>query len=309
MTQLNFNARTVAPNSGTPDPVPAGWYNVMIDQSEEKPTGNGNGAYLELRFNVLDGQYAGRKLFHRLNLKNQNAQAVEIAFGQLSAICHAVNVMDVPDSQVLHGIPLKVKVAVRAGGPKLDKQTGQPTGEMYEPSNDIKKFENINADTSGAGVSQPQGPQHGAPTGYQQPQFTPPPAQPPAQYAPQGGFGQQPQGAPQYAQQPPQGAPAYGQPPQGFQAQPPAQAPAQQPWQGQPAQQPQGQGMPQGAPQGSQPWQGAGQAQPPAQQPQGGAPAQPWQNGGQQPQAQQPAFQAQQPAQGGQLPPWQQPRQ
>lgn len=302
MTALNFNARTVAPNSGTPDPVPAGWYNVMIDQSEEKPAGSGNGSYLELRFNVLDGQYAGRKLFHRLNLKNQNAQAVEIAFGQLSAICHAVNVLDVPDSQVLHGIPLKVKVKVRQGGPKLDKQTGQPTGEMYEPSNDISKFDNINADTSGANVQQPAGPQHGAPTGYAPPPFQAPPQGQPQGYAPQGG-GFAPQGQPQGGFQP-----------QYQPQQPPAQQPpAQQPWQGQPAQQPQGGGQPQGVPQGSQPWQGAGQpqgqpqAQPPAQQP--------WQGGGQpqggytaQPPAQQPQQQFQ-PQGGGQLPPWQQPRQ
>lgn len=307
MAQLNFNARTVAPATGVMDPVPAGWYNVMIEASEEKPTSGGNGSFLELKLNILDGQFQGRKLFHRLNLKNPNAQAVEIAYKELSAVCHAVNVLDVPDSQVLHGIPLKVKVSVRAGGPKM--ANGVPTGEMYEPSNEIKRFANINEDVSnsrvGGATAQPQGPAVGQPTGYQQPGFQA--QQPPAQQ-PQG-YGQQP--AQGYGQQPAQG---YAQQPQGggytVQGQPPQGQPAQ-PWANQPAQgyTP---GAPQGLPQpGQQPAQGYAQqppAQPPAQQPQQPAQgSQPWQNGGpgfQQPQGQAPQGQPQ-----GQLPPWQQPRQ
>jgi hypothetical protein len=308
MAQLNFNARTVEPATGVMDPVPAGWYNVMIEASENKPTSSGNGEFLEIKMNVLDGQFQGRKLFHRFNLKNPNQQAVEIAYKELSAVCHAVNVLDVPDSQVLHGIPLKVKVSVRAGGPKM--ANGVPTGEMYEASNEIKRFANINEDTSGSKVAgaPAAGPQVQQPTGYQQPGFQ---AQPPAQQPPQGyappaqGYGQPPQG---YApQQPPAGGyTVQGQPPQGQPAQPWANQPAQGYTPGapqglpQPGQQPQGY-APQGQPQ--QP-----PAQPPQQPPQG---SQPWNQGAQQPpqgyapQGQQPQGQ---PQVNTQLPPWQQGR-
>ena len=49
MAQLNFNATNVEPDAGTPVPVPAGVYNVMVDESDVKPTANGSGAYLHVR--------------------------------------------------------------------------------------------------------------------------------------------------------------------------------------------------------------------------------------------------------------------
>jgi hypothetical protein len=126
MAQLNFNAADVPPNDVL-EAIPAGWYNVMIDYSETKPTKNGRGSYLELSLKVLDGPYAGRKVFDRLNLQNDNAQAVEIAYRQLSAYCHATGVIQVQDSQQLHGIPFMAKIAIETDS------TGQ-----YEPSNKVK---------------------------------------------------------------------------------------------------------------------------------------------------------------------------
>jgi hypothetical protein len=232
MAQLNFDASQVAPDTGGGDPVPAGWYNVMIDESEMKPTKAEGGLRLSLRFTIMDGQYANRKVFTGLNLKNANPVAQEIAYKQLSAICHAVGVMQVQDSQQLHGRPLKIKVKVKAA-----------QGD-YEASNDITAYKNINEQVDGPAAG-------GAPTGA--PWAT---AQAPApQAAPWAG---QPAAAPvapaqQFAPQQPapaQAAPAW-QPPAAQQpwAQAPAQAPApqfQQPVQ-QPAQQFQ-QPAPQAAP-------------------------------------------------------------
>lgn len=109
MTQLNFNATQVEPQQAF-QPIPAGWYTVMMTGSEMKPTKDKTGSYLACEFTVIDGQYAKRKLFTNLNLQNQNPVAVEIAQQQLSAICHAVGVLVVQDSQQLHGRPLMVKV-------------------------------------------------------------------------------------------------------------------------------------------------------------------------------------------------------
>src|SRR4051812_18023394 len=126
---LNFDATTVEPDAGF-EVIPPGWYNVAIDQSEMKPTKDGAGAYLELRFNVLDGQYHNRKLFTRLNLKNTSQEAVEIAQKQLSAICHAVGVLRPAKSEELHGIPLKGKVKIR------------PAKGDYEASNEFNAYKN-----------------------------------------------------------------------------------------------------------------------------------------------------------------------
>ena len=129
---LNFDARTVAPNEAF-EPIPAGWYNGKIVESEMKATANGQGAFLALTIQIIDGQYANRKVFDRLNLQNQNAVAQEIAYRTLSAICHATGVIQVTDSSQLHGIPMQVKVSLRPAGPGND-------GKMYEANNEVKGY-------------------------------------------------------------------------------------------------------------------------------------------------------------------------
>lgn len=264
MAQLNFDATQHTPDTGF-ETIPAGWYNAMIDESELKPTRDGSGAYLQVRFNVMDGQYAGRKVFTRLNIRNMNPTAQEIAFKQLSAIAHAVGVLQVQDSAQLHGAPLKIKVKVRKD------TTGQ-----YEDSNEISAFKNINETVdmaspvaaSGFAASNGFAPQTSQPmnTGFQQPAAQQAPVQQVAQ----------PWAQPAAQQQAPQ------------------QAPAQQQWQ-QPAQQQQAPVEQQPA---AQQWQQPASAQPWAAAPQG----QPMQT--QQPvtQQQQPA-QQQHPAQSA-TPPW-----
>lgn len=132
MATLNFDATSVEPNSGF-EVLPAGWYNAMIDESEMKPTKDGSGAYLNLRYSIMGGRHNGQKVFQRLNLRNANPTAQEIAYKQLSAICHAIGLMQVQDSTQLHGQPLKIKLKVRKD------QTGQ-----YEDTNEISAVKNIN---------------------------------------------------------------------------------------------------------------------------------------------------------------------
>ena len=112
MATINFNANEVEPLSGF-DPIPAGKYQAVITESEEKATKNGGGTYLQLTFEIIDGEYKGRKVWERLNLANPNAQAVAIARGRLSAICRAVGVMTPRDSIELHNLPLTITVRLR----------------------------------------------------------------------------------------------------------------------------------------------------------------------------------------------------
>ena len=120
----NFDANTVDPASSF-DPIPAGKYIAAITESEMKPTKNGNGHYLELTFDILDGQYKGRNVWARLNLDNPNATAVQIARGELSAICRAVGVIQPQDSIELHNLPLSIKVTC-----KKREDTGEITNEI-----------------------------------------------------------------------------------------------------------------------------------------------------------------------------------
>ncbi|MBN2583677.1 MAG: DUF669 domain-containing protein [Planctomycetes bacterium] len=130
MANLNgFDASQVEPTASF-DPIPAGKYLAAITETEMKPTKNGSGSYLQMTFTVLDGEYKNRVLWARLNLNNPNATAVKIARSELSAICHAVGVMQPRDSVELHNIPLLITVKV-----KKREDTGELTNEIkgYEP--------------------------------------------------------------------------------------------------------------------------------------------------------------------------------
>ena len=127
MAQINFNANDVEPAS-TFDPLPAGKYLAVITSSEMKPTKSGVGKYLELTFQVIEGEFKNRILWARLNLENPNTTTVKIAKAELSAICRAVGVMAPKDSCELHNLPLQVTV-------KIKKRTD--TGELV---NEVKGY-------------------------------------------------------------------------------------------------------------------------------------------------------------------------
>jgi len=123
----NFNASQVEPANAF-EALPAGKYVAAITESEMKPTKNGSGSYLQLTFTILEGECRNRVLWARLNLNNSNATAVKIARGELSAICHAVGVLQPRDSTELHNLPLIVTV-------KCKKRT-----DVDEIVNEIKGY-------------------------------------------------------------------------------------------------------------------------------------------------------------------------
>jgi len=122
-----FNALEIQPQS-TYEPIPADWYKCVIANAEEKPNSKKTGAYLELRIEVIDGQYQGRLVFDRLNLINPNSVAVDIARRSLASIAKAISV-DVKDSVELLDKPLMVKLAVR------------PAENGYDASNEVKGYD------------------------------------------------------------------------------------------------------------------------------------------------------------------------
>ncbi len=90
--------------------LPDGDYVAVIDQSEEKTTKRGDGSYLELRFEIIEGSFNARKLWTRLNLKNPSEKAVQIAKAELGAICKAVGVLQPEHAYDLHDKPLVLRV-------------------------------------------------------------------------------------------------------------------------------------------------------------------------------------------------------
>jgi hypothetical protein len=137
MAQFNFDASQIAPQAST-GPLPAGVYLAHIVESDVQPLKSGNGEGLKLTFEIIDGQLKGRKVWENLNIRHSSEDTQRIAQSQLSALCHAVNVIKLMDTAALHFKPVRINVTVR-------EAVGQ-----YKASNNIKGYEAV-----GAGISAP----------------------------------------------------------------------------------------------------------------------------------------------------------
>jgi len=121
-----FDAATVEPATAF-EAIPAGKYLAVLVNSEQKPTKSAQGSFLELTFEVIEGEFKGRKVWARLNLDNPSPMAVKIARAELSALCRAVGVLMPKDSAELHNLPLLITV----------KQKADENGEVR---NEVKGF-------------------------------------------------------------------------------------------------------------------------------------------------------------------------
>lgn len=127
MPELNFNAPDVDP-IGSFEVLPIGEYLVAITASSQDVNKKGTGQLLQFTFDVIDGEYKGRKLFERLNVINVNETAQKIAQQSLSAICYVTGVMHPKHSEELHGKPFRVRVGIR------------PAKGEYSESNNILEY-------------------------------------------------------------------------------------------------------------------------------------------------------------------------
>jgi len=153
MAGFSFNAEEVEPEGNSFELLPVGDYIVVIEESDVRFTKKGDGKYLSLKLQIIDGKQKGRLLWENLNIENPNETAQTIGQGRLSAICRAVNVLNFADTVELHNLPLKVSVDV-----KMDSYKG-------ENVNVIKGFK------PAANVQQPgqPAPQQTAPTSEEPP--------------------------------------------------------------------------------------------------------------------------------------------
>ena len=113
MANLNgFDATTVEPVNDF-EPIPAGKYDAVITASQFKENKNKTGEYLELTFQVIEGDYKNRLLWARLCLSHPNQTTAKFARGHLAGICRAVGVLTPRDSAELHNLPLVINVTVK----------------------------------------------------------------------------------------------------------------------------------------------------------------------------------------------------
>lgn len=129
--------------------LPAGDYRAKIIKSVEKPTKAKTGHYIELTWQVVKGEYKGKKFFSRLNLDNPNETAVEIAEDEFVTISIACGFAKTQwDTDRLHGKECIVTLSFIPAEGK--------NGE----SNDCKNYQNpkdVKGDDSGDDSKDPWG--------------------------------------------------------------------------------------------------------------------------------------------------------
>lgn len=129
MAKFGFDTTEVDVNEqGIYDPIPAGEYTLQAVEAEEKPTANGTGSYIKVKFEVAKGQFSGRLLWFNFNIHNASEKAQRIGRQQLVAWATACGKPDADDTDKLVGKPFLADVNIVKG-----------TGG-YADSNGIKAF-------------------------------------------------------------------------------------------------------------------------------------------------------------------------
>ena len=116
--------------------MPVGEYLSTIVSSTVKTTKAGTGQYLELVFELLEGEFKGRKIWQRINFNNPNPKAEAVAKRELSTLCRALGVLNVQHSELLHNIPVVVQLQIDEGA------------NGYGPQNRVKTYSPANGATT-----------------------------------------------------------------------------------------------------------------------------------------------------------------
>ena len=110
------------------DPLPPGWYGASITEAKLKPTKDGNGQYISVRYTITGPTHEGRVVFGNLNTRNASLKAEEIGRAQLGDIMRAIGVPRLSDTDQLIGGGLQIKIASR------------PADGQYAEQNEIKDY-------------------------------------------------------------------------------------------------------------------------------------------------------------------------
>lgn len=126
MPTFSFDATEFEPQqqSKAYDPLERGMYKGIVIDSSIKQTKAGNGEYIELVIQVIDGVHSGRRLWERLNVSNPNKTAEDIARSQLALLCQAVNVTKLTETEQLHDKPFLMQVDIDRKDPSRNRIMG-----------------------------------------------------------------------------------------------------------------------------------------------------------------------------------------
>lgn len=123
--------------------LPAGNYKVVIDDSDAYNNDKEN-TIVKLVFQIIEGQFNGRKLFDYLVVDQPVEEYAKIAQAKLNKICAVINVKEMTDTVVMHNKPLVIRVGI-----KRDKKD-------YTDKNVIYDYMGVNGNSQQPQVAPPQ---------------------------------------------------------------------------------------------------------------------------------------------------------
>ena len=65
------------------EPIPKGQYLASLGRIEEVTTKDGTGTYLNASFEILEGEFKKRLVFHKFHIENKSSKCQEIGVDQL----------------------------------------------------------------------------------------------------------------------------------------------------------------------------------------------------------------------------------
>lgn len=132
MAVLNYQVPTEhiqTTNENDFSPIPAGKYQVSIEEITINETKAGTGQYLRIKLRVADGQpYANRIIWTYINFQNTNPVAERIGQQRLNQLLLACGLHVIQDTDELLNRVVLAQVVVREAS------------NGYEASNDVKAF-------------------------------------------------------------------------------------------------------------------------------------------------------------------------
>jgi hypothetical protein len=134
MAKLHFDLNEVKESSGF-SPLPSGEYTAIVASETMKTTQSGNGEYLALQIQIIEGEYADRKIFENLNIHNANEQAEQIARSNLKALGIACGLPgDFSDTSDLLDRPFIVRLGIDRKDPDRNRVMGyRAIGDAAQP--------------------------------------------------------------------------------------------------------------------------------------------------------------------------------
>lgn len=159
----NLNYESTNETLGDFSPVPVDSYLAVITESEVKNASTG-GVGINLKFEIMEGDYAGRFVFTWINFQHANPKAEQIGRKELNTIMLACGMPPgtmLEDTCQLHGFPMVINVGIEndnKGNPKNNIKGYKAADDAGKPQAQTQRAQAAgNAATSqGAGANQNQ---------------------------------------------------------------------------------------------------------------------------------------------------------